>query len=311
MLPAGLTQMDGRRLSLLALACLVSWLDAGPAGAVGADADGTMTAQYSMLRSPFGDQILRVRRYTETVGFRVYELLSGEEEPRGPTLGISARLRLDSDLGLSNAEVSPDAPYDFVPGLEQRQLDLLYLYVEGRGFLGGVMDFRAGRQQLVDVTGFWSFDGAWVQLSTPYHVALQVYGGSEERGGQPWSRSRYEADGVFRGDREGMPGALWPDYAPDSALAPAWGVALVSQGMQWLSAEVGYRQVLNANSVLNAPLLEARGERTYTERLRTSREQVSAGVNLVREEYGAARCPSARPVHEMPGVGRRASETRR
>src|SRR6185295_20359055 len=101
--------------------------------------------------------------------------------------------------------------------------DLMMAYVEGRGYADGLVGFRLGRQYVVDALGFWSFDGGLVRLTTPAYFTVEGYGGFEQRGGLPLlATSRFEADGVYRGDRTSMGLVTWPAYLDEARLAPAY-----------------------------------------------------------------------------------------
>jgi hypothetical protein len=78
-------------------------------------------------------------------------------------------------------------------------------------------------------------------------VKAEAYGGLEERGGLPLSTSRFEAEGVWRGDRNGFDPSLYPSFQP-AAIAPAFGAALESVGVTWLHARLSYRRVYNTGS---------------------------------------------------------------
>src|SRR5204862_6231487 len=116
------------------------------------------------------------------------------------------------------------------------------------------------RQHVTDALGFWSFDGALVRLTTPVHLNVEAYGGFEQRGGLPMlATSRFEADGVFRGDRTNMGLNLWPSYLEEARLAPAWGVAVESADLDFLSTRLTYRRVIDRVVVLVSPFPDARG----------------------------------------------------
>ena len=256
------------------------------AEAINLEVNGGLDAQFYVVQRPFQDEPIRVRRFTETLGFLVYDLLE-REDAESPVLNVTARLRVDSDFGVRAQEVDPEDLSEFVPGLHRTRLDVMYAYVEGRNYLGGVLDFRLGRQQLVDPSGWWSFDGGWVQLATPFYVAAQVYGGLEERGNFPWSVSRYEANGVYRGDRTGMSSTEWPSFLKESKIAPAYGFAVKTLGLSWLTASAGYRKVLDRDTVVTSPFMNSDGSFDTTSGSRVSTEHVTAGFNVTEPDVGA------------------------
>jgi hypothetical protein len=123
----------------------------------------------------------------------------------------------------------------------------MYAYVEGRRFLNGWLGFKLGRQYVTDVLGWWSFDGAEASVTTPYFVKAEEYGGFEQRGGLPLSTSRFESDGIWRGDRTGYDQALYPQFQP-AAIAPAFGAAIESAGVTWIHGRLTYRRVYDTGS---------------------------------------------------------------
>ena len=238
------------------LACLVGSAGAiAPATALAFDADVTSdsSAQFYDVRSPaptaFGNTtVLDRRRLTTTLGLGLYNLIdSPQGDPKAPDLSFRARIRYDADYGVSSAETDATNPANFVPGLNQQLFDLMYAYIEGRRFLGGWLGFKLGRQYVTDVLGWWAFDGGEVSVSTPYYVKAEVYGGLEERGGLPLSTSRFDAPGIWFGNRSGYDPSLYPQFQP-ARIAPAYAVALESTGVTWIHGRLTYRRVYNTGS---------------------------------------------------------------
>ncbi len=164
-------------------------------------------------------------------------------------IDFRARLRYDADYGVSSEESSVPSSTtgyaSFVPGLAQSGVDLMYAYVEGRRFFGGLFGFKLGRQYQTDVLGWWSFDGGELSVTTPAYIKAEIYGGLEQRGGMPLSTSRFESDGVWRGDRSNYNPSAYPAFQP-AAVAPAIGAALESTGVTWLHSRLTYRRVYNS-----------------------------------------------------------------
>lgn len=197
---------------------------------------------------------------------------------------------MDADIGQDPAERSPARTDRFVPGLSDTPVDIMTAYVEGRNYFGGLVGFRLGRQYVMDPLGFWSFDGALARLTTPAHFAVEAYGGFEQRAGVPLlGTHRFEADGVYRGSRSGMSGDLWPQYLREAALAPAWGVAAESTGLDWLTTRVSYRRVENRDSVVTSPLMDPSGGYATYSGNRVSTERVGWSANAVASNVGALR----------------------
>jgi hypothetical protein len=230
----------------LALAPRTAW-------ALDAEVTSDSAAQFYDVRSPApnatGDiTVLSRRRLTTTLGLGVYNLLdSPQGDPKAADLSFRARVRYDADFGVSSAETDSTQFNAFLPGLNQQLVDLMYAYVEGRRLLGGWLGFRAGRQYVTDVLGWWAFDGAEVSVTTPYYVKAEAYGGLEERGGMPLATPRFEADGVWRGNRSNFDASLYPPFQP-ARLAPAYAVALESTGFTWIHGRLTYRKVFNTGA---------------------------------------------------------------
>jgi hypothetical protein len=271
------------------LAALAAILLAETAGAYEAAVDATFAGQLYQVTSPFGDPIVRRRRYTETLTLRVHDI-AGTHVPGGPELSAVARLRLDSDLGIDPAEEAPSREDRHVPGVETSRLDLMTAYVEGRNFADGQLGFRLGRQYVVDSLGFWSFDGARVHLATPAHLAFEAYGGAEQRGGlYLLSTSRFEADGVMRGARTNLPDEAWPAYLAETRLAPAYGFAVESHAVDFLDARLTYRKVISRDRVVAAPFPEVDGSFRKLDGARVSTEKAGLAATARWRDVGSLR----------------------
>jgi len=235
----------------LAAAILVAAAAPAPAYAVDAEVTSDTAAQFYDVRSPTGIPVLNRRRLTTTLGVGAYDLLDTPPgDPRVAELSFRARVRYDADYGAAGAEQDPTMTGSFVPGYNTGApgaVDVMYAYLEGRRFLHGLLGFKLGRQYVTDALGWWSFDGGEVSVTTPYYVKAEAYGGLEERGGLPLSTSRFEADGVWRGDRNGFDSSLYPAFQP-AAVAPAFGAAIESTGVTWIHGRLSYRRVYNTGS---------------------------------------------------------------
>lgn len=255
---------------------------ATPPKPVDAEITSDTTAQFYELRSPSGQTVIARRRLTTTLGVAVYDLLdkpsSGAPYGNGPTLTFRARLRYDADYGGSGEETNESRLDRLIPGFNRGPVDLMYGYVEGRRFFKGWMNFRLGRQYITDALGWWSFDGGQVQITTPYYFTLEAYGGLEQRGGLPLSTSRYERDGVWRGDRTDFSQTAYPSFQPND-IAPAIGVAVESAGFTWLHGRATYRRVYNTGEVTASQF--ANGTRTPVsyDGTRISQERIGYAVD--------------------------------
>jgi hypothetical protein len=235
---------------LVSFAASLFALAPSTARALDPELTGDVTGQFYEVRSPTGETVLARRRLTATLGVGVYDLLKAPlGDPKAPNLTLRARLRYDADYGADGATTDPGQVDRFVPGYSRGLVDLMYAYVEGRRFAGGWLGFKFGRQYVTDALGWWSFDGAEASVTTPFYLKLEAYGGLEQRGGMPLGTSRFEGDGIWRGNRGGFDPAraLYPSFQP-SAVAPAFGVALETTGVTWIHGRLTYRRVYNTGS---------------------------------------------------------------
>jgi hypothetical protein len=229
-------------------AALAIALATGAAHAGDAEVTAEAASQFYDVRSPTGETILSRRRLTATLGVAAYNLVDAPPgDPKAADLSFRARLRYDADYGASGSTTDPANYANFVPGFSQGPLDLMYAYLEGRRLLHGWLGFRLGRQYQADALGWWSFDGAQANLTTPFFFKAEVYGGLEQRGGFPLSTRRFESDGVWRGDRAGFDASLYPSFQP-AGIAPAVGAAIETAGVTWIHGRLSYRRVYNTGS---------------------------------------------------------------
>ena len=215
---------------------------------------GDVIAQGYEVASPFGDVFVGRQRLTAMVGLAAYNL-QGDYLPGAADYSVRLRMRVDADFGVDGAEERFDAsnPSRYLPGLSRSPVDVMYGYVEGRNLADGWFGFRVGRQYVNDVLGWWSFDGAMARVTTPFYVQAEVYGGLEQRGGLPLSTPRYERQGVWRGSRGGQNAnqPLYPSFQFGSQ-APAFGVALESDGPSWIHGRFDYRRVYNTGDAFTS-----------------------------------------------------------
>jgi hypothetical protein len=202
---------------------------------------------------------------------------------------LRARLRLDADLGQDFAERDPGSPQRFIPGLYEAPLDLMYVYLEGERFFDGAVDFRLGRQYVVDSLGWWSFDGLLLAVQTPVFLRLEGYAGAEQRNLRPaLGTARFEADGVLRGDRTNLELGSWPSFLEQSALAPALGFSLRTTGLDFLRSNLGYRKVVNRDEVLVSQFEDRQNGALFVGGDRVSREELGYSLVLSDAELGSA-----------------------
>ncbi len=257
-----------------------------PAQATEAVVSASSDLQLYALPNPYGARELRARRYTQTLGLRVFDLL--DRGPTGAQVTFAGRLRLDPDFGQGGAERDPQRLDQFVPGLEEAPLDLMYGYLDASSLLDGWLGLRAGRQYQVDALGWWSFDGALARVTLPVPLAVEVYGGFEQRGGLPLlSTSRFTADGVFRGARRELEVNQWPSYLEEERPAPAYGFALQSTQTKWLHARLAYRRVTNRDVVYVTPFPSRPDRFEVYRNERVSSERLGGSATLTRNRWGS------------------------
>ncbi len=269
-----------------------TWLWPATALAVDVEVTGDVAFQGYEVASPFGDRVLARRRLLTTLGLAAYNL-QGEYKPFAPDYSIQLRMRFDGDFGADSAEqdFEPAGASRFVPGYTSLPVDVMYGYVEGRNLLGGWLNFRVGRQYMTDVLGWWNFDGGHVKVVTPFFFGVEAYGGLEQRGGLPLSTSRWESQGVWRGDGSDIEQNRqdYPSFI-DASQAPAFGVAAESQGPNWIHGRFSYRRVYNLGDAF-AGQFPAVGGQGFTEvdGLRISSERLGYTLSLFLDEVGGVR----------------------
>ncbi|MFO0548172.1 MAG: hypothetical protein U0271_07275 [Polyangiaceae bacterium] len=273
---------------------------ARPARAADVEITGTTATQFYEVGSPWGYELQR-QRILQTLGFSLYHL-QGDYRPGKDDYSMRILFRIDADVGIGQHLSSDlaDAETDyavaggtrFVPGLSNVRLDLVAAYLEGRNLAGGWLTFRAGRQTMTDVLGWWSFDGGLVRVHTPAFFDVEVYGGFEQRGGIPLSTSRYESQGVWRGSHGGFDeanGTLrstdYPSYQ-FASYAPAFGVALESAGPSWVHGRLSYRRVYNTGEAFTSPFPDGQGGFQTVDGLRVSSERLGWAANIEKPDLG-------------------------
>ncbi len=223
--------------------------------------------QRRWLRFGRSDRLLNVRRITQSLRLDIWNILEPpvdpgypDKQPRAPfDLYFTTSLRLDHDFGeYTRGEVAfPLGPgvavlaaTEAVPELEHQAygLDLLYAYVGARD-VGGRVDLRLGRQLSVDLLEWYSFDGLWARVRTPWHVAFEAHGGLRVRG-EPdgfLGSAAHEPDGTAEaGCVEWDPDlGVWvgaEDCRQRDRLMPTVGLAAETWGFRRVLARVAYRR---------------------------------------------------------------------
>ncbi|NUP10080.1 MAG: hypothetical protein HOW73_28860 [Polyangiaceae bacterium] len=261
---------------------------------------GTTAVQAYEVASPWGYELER-RRILQMVGFSLYHL-QGDYVPGKADYNVRVLMRVDADVGLgahlpsdqSNAETDYEVlgGTRFVPGLVPATFDLMAAYVEGKNLANGYLSFRAGRQYVTDVLGWWSFDGGLLRIHTPAYVDVELYGGFEQRGGIPISTSRYESQGVWRGSHAGFDeagGPLSSDYPSYqfASYAPAFGAAVEAAGPSWLRARLTYRRVYNTGEAFTRQFPDMVGAGYPTvDGLRISSDRLGFASTISKSDLG-------------------------
>jgi hypothetical protein len=188
------------------------------------------------------DTLVNRRRLTQYLGLSVFNL--GPRDELGRPLPrnqfyLSAALRFDADMGdfPSLTELSGRTAER---ELFAEKLDLLYAFVGGNDVFGFV-DFKLGRQILVDLYDWRSFDGLHVQARTPFHVAAEAWGGLDVTGASVLDSPVYRVDGTALGQNPlGSLGAR-----QEEQLRPLFGLAARTVGLRWLAARVSYERTMS------------------------------------------------------------------
>jgi len=277
----------------MAVACLST---AQMAQAYDAKVDGQAYLQLYSVQGLYGAPTLSRQRLTYNLGLEVVNL-AGSAWNNEPWVTARFRIRMDSDYGISPAEQDPNNSDYFVPGLKTAPFDVLYAYVEGGGWFHNTTGFRAGRQSFFDELGWWSLDGVRVAFSPGHLFELAAYTGFEQRGGVPlMSTGRYEAGGVFRGNREGLGANQWPSYLQSTSLAPAAGASLVLLAIPRLHARFDYRRVWQRDQVVTSPFLDANGNLATTSLSRVSTERAGLGLGC---DFGSSTAADGAAVYDV------------
>ncbi len=258
------------------------------ARAYDAEVDASTIAQAYQLRGLTGDPVLSRRRVTQTLQLGVYNI-TDTTKVSAPQVMFRARMRLDADFGISREEysLSQTAAGRYVPLLQPAPVDLMYGYLEGKRFAGGILGFKIGRQYVIDPLGYYAFDGAQFKITTPAYFAVEAYGGWEVRGGLPLSSNpqigRWEQPGVVRYDRSdyaanGLQGG-YPSVQPQS-LAPVWGASIETAGPTWIHGKLTYRRAYNTGASFVGSARLGPDQMAIYDRARIAHERLGYGANV-------------------------------
>jgi hypothetical protein len=184
------------------------------------------------------------RRIVEDLHLAAWNLLDRESEPyyEGPRLSIELGLRLDTDFAVGPAESSPGDDAAYVAGLRPMQMDMMFGYLDARGFWNGSLDLRAGRQVRLDTLGYFAFDGGEMVVYVPIGLSVSTFFGYEVRGGDLLGYDQLELDGVDSGGRDELEADRYPDRT-DPAPRLAVGTEISWTPWRWLDAGFAVRTV--------------------------------------------------------------------
>ncbi|MCA9712321.1 MAG: hypothetical protein KDK70_41175, partial [Myxococcales bacterium] len=184
------------------------------------------------LPGPEGALISR-RRLVQYVNLGAFELLppkrvdQARRDPDDGQLRVVGSLRLRHDFGTYVSRAG-GASAPLLQSVDGRQIDLLYGYLEGNR-LGGWVDLRAGRQFEMSGLDFYAFDGGWVRVRTPAHLAVEAFGGLQVDGSAVFGFPTFELDGT-----EGT--------GADRVSSPMVGAAVSVADVRFMDARMAYRR---------------------------------------------------------------------
>jgi hypothetical protein len=219
-------------------------LCAVPARAVDVQLSSETIGQGWQLRAG-DDTIVNRRRLTQMVGFDVTGL--GPKDVYGNALDknqfyLSLQLRFDAEFG-DYADLAMPSGRTPQREIYKDHFDLLWGFIGARSLFGFV-DAKLGRQLMVDLFDWRSFDGIWVEARAPFHAAVEVWGGLNVTGAAPFDSAIYRADGVALG---GNPrGSL--DARQEDALQPTFGVAVRTWGLRDFMLRLSYARTTSSTN---------------------------------------------------------------
>lgn len=187
-----------------------------------------------MVRAPGPEAtLLSRRRVVQYVGVGVYRILP----PKRPDemvradedgqLQIVSSMRVRHDFGTFTREASGSAAR-LVDGVDNRQIDLLFAYLEGTNIVGH-LDFKLGRQFEMSGLDFYAFDGAWIRARTPAHLAVEAFGGFAVDASDIFGFPTFEPDGTS-------------DNTTDRITTPMVGAAFAMTDVKFMDARFAYRR---------------------------------------------------------------------
>ncbi len=222
-----------------------------------------------MVRIPGRRDLLYTRRrLAQYVNLGVYDLLPPKDarrfhrDPKEGQLEIVTSMRLRHDFGtFQRGGLNPSAT--LIDTTDGRQIDLLYGYLQGRNIARWV-DFRVGRQFEMSGLDWFAFDGGWLRVRTPAHLAIEAFGGFEVKGTHRFGGPDFELDGDA-----GTPA--------NRAVSPMLGAAVALAGFSTVSARLAYRRVFTPAALARDIALDD-GDRGLSSGV--DQEIVSASISM-------------------------------
>lgn len=204
-----------------------------------------------MVRLPGpGGQLVGRRRLAQYVNLGVFGILPPKRpkdirrDPKDGQLHIVSSMRIRHDFGTFTRRATQDAGR-LLQSLDGRQIDLLFGYLEGRE-IGRWVDFRLGRQFEMSGLDFYAFDGAWLRVRTPAHIAVETFAGQQVDGTAVFGYPTFELDGT-----QGTPA--------DRSRSPMVGAAFGLDGVRFAELRFAYRRTWSPAS-LNESIADVPGE---------------------------------------------------
>jgi hypothetical protein len=229
------------------LPALIALSLSGTAHAYDFSIDAETIGQAYQLRAA-DDALVNRRRLTQYLGLHIFNLGPRDElgRPRPKNqFYITASLRFDGEAGDYTA-VTALTGHTPQHEIFAEKLDLLYAFVGGDN-IAGALDFKLGRQIMIDLYDWYAFDGLHLMLRTPFYLAFESWGGLNVSGASPIDSPVYRVDGTALGGNPiGSLGAREED-----ALQPTFGVALRLLGLRDITARASYFRTF---SFTGAPL---------------------------------------------------------
>jgi hypothetical protein len=187
-----------------------------------------------MVRLPGPDgALVSRRRVVQYVNLGVFELLRPKEPGQlrrdhdDGQLRVVSSLRLRHDFGTYQTGATGDARAN-LQSMDGRQIDLLFGYLEAEN-LAGHVDMRLGRQFEMSGLDFYAFDGGWVRVRTPAHLAVEAFGGLQVDGSAVFGFPAFELDGTS-------------GTGADAISSPMVGAAISMDDVEFMDARIAYRR---------------------------------------------------------------------